>query len=145
MSSMKNHEVPSQAPVQLSEDSIEITAADIKAIDRDVPAPEHTAGRRAVESQVDEMDAAEEVFDRSRFIEYWYFKCTSCGRKIFAGSYDAGPVADEAGTAKESVECTCVPDKAKVKPYKGRNGEDLFIHGEMKLHHYKAPRAPKVG
>lgn len=153
MSSMKNPTPMTSAPVKLSEDSVEITAQDIAALDKDVPAAEHTAGKvRAQESQVDEMDASEEVFDRSKFIEYWYFKCTAlkpdgqpCGRKIFAGVYDAGPVAQDAGTEKETVECTCVPDKTKLKPYKGRNGEELPIHGVMKLHHYKAPRAPRVG
>lgn len=141
----------SSAPVKMSEDSVEITADDIKALDVDIPAAEHTPGRKgaAIESTVDEMDAAGEVFDRSKFIEYWYFKCTDpkCTggqgkqpRRIFAGSYDAGPVADDAGTAKAEVECTCVPDKTKKKPYKGRQGEELFVHGVMKLHHFKSPR-----
>jgi len=146
----------STAPVQMNpgEGSIEITKDDIAALDKDTPAAEHTPGRKgssnaAVESAHDEMGAAAEVFDRSEFIEYYYFKCTDpkctgglnkTPRKVFAGSYDAGPVADAAGTAKAEVECTCVPDKTKKKPYKGRNGEELFVHGVMKLHHYKSPR-----
>lgn len=139
----------SSAPVQM--ENVEITAEDIKALDKDVPAAEHVPGKKggALVSTEDEMGAAAEVFDRSEFIEYFYFKCTDpkCAtglnrtpRKIFAGSYDAGPVADAAGTAKSEVECTCIPDKTKKKPYKGRNGEELFIHGVMKLYHFKSKR-----
>jgi len=73
----------------------------------------------------DEMGAADPTLDISKYIEYLFYKCSSCGKTVFAGGADTKP------TARCSFGCKT-----------GVDGDGKAINGVMRLHRYRRERNP---
>lgn len=128
--------------VKLSEGGEEatISAQDVADLDADRPAVGIACG-------ADEMGAMNPVYDRSEHIEYYFYKCSyehcnkgkyqeaksSTPRKLFAEARE--------DARRETTECTCVVEPKKKKAYQNPKIQaDQYVHGEMRLYHFKAMR-----
>lgn len=81
-----------------------------------------------VMSTDDELGMHDPMVDVSPNVEYLYYKCVKCSRKVFAGPGDTMLV----------VECTCTT--GRVTDMKDREGRPRKEHGVMRLHKYSRPR-----
>lgn len=130
---------PEPVVVPLEGGAMALSVADVKEIDKDIPAlPPQARGPIIVTD--DDMGAGNPVFDRSENIEYRFYQCVTPGcnmgkngkpYRTFAGS----------GDTDEQRECDCIAQPAKLKTYQNpRISAPQYEHGVMKLHLFRMPR-----
>lgn len=128
--------VVATAPVKVGD--LTLTLADVKELDRDVPAQP----RGPIIVNEDALGAADPVRDISEHISYRFYQCThpSCNM-----GKNNKPYRTFAGSGDEALEreCDCIPEPRKLKGYQNpRISAEQFEHGVMKLYEYRALRNP---